>query len=386
MCVVNRRTHSFRSSQLAFTLVELLVVIAIIGILVALLLPAVQAAREAARRTECKNNLKNAGLAMQNFTNTHKFFPFGGTLPGAQIENYLADTGTVANPDNRVGPPNGPTKQGLSWMYQILPFIEQNTVKQIVQMDQLQGNAISIFNCPSRRSNVVLNGRFALTDYAAVTAGPSRTQLGSVNYDTFLASLREQDYGKPGNHRELSQSFWGCPACAEAQPTALQKKNFERRGDFFGFPGVIQRSDWRADSSLPAGGVALGWGTKITFAKISDGSSNTMVAAEKVVPTEIAQSGGGPGDDRGWADGWDCNSCRTSIIPPMSDSSVNEPDVRSSGACSRDYDYALGSAHASVFQAVFADGSVHSLSYDIDQESLNQLGNRQDGEVIQADF
>ena len=70
-------SHSAPPSM-AFTLVELLVVIAIIGIFVALLLPAIQAAREAARRTQCKNNLKNIGLAIANFENTNKVFPTGG--------------------------------------------------------------------------------------------------------------------------------------------------------------------------------------------------------------------------------------------------------------------------------------------------------------------
>lgn len=91
-----------KRSRRAFTLIELLVVIAIIAILIALLLPAVQQAREAARRTECKNKMKQLGLALHNYHDTYNVFPMSYTTDG------IFDVRT----------------RGRSWMIGILPYIE----------------------------------------------------------------------------------------------------------------------------------------------------------------------------------------------------------------------------------------------------------------------
>ena len=126
---------------MAFTLVELLVVIAIIGILVALLLPAIQAAREAARRTQCKNQLKQIGLAIHHHLDTYRVFPTGGAGPDVHIEDYVSG-----------GKPFGPDKQGLNWTYQILTYLEEGAIHGIVTQAQLQTAVVPLYVCPSRRS------------------------------------------------------------------------------------------------------------------------------------------------------------------------------------------------------------------------------------------
>jgi len=116
--------EKFRTRRQAFTLIELLVVIAIIAVLIALLLPAVQQAREAARRTQCKNNLKQMGLAFHNYESTHGMFPpaltalyssGSGSVWGANVGEGIATT----------GPEDG---NFHAWPEYVLPFIDQGNL------------------------------------------------------------------------------------------------------------------------------------------------------------------------------------------------------------------------------------------------------------------
>ncbi len=149
-----------RSSHEGFTLVELLVVIAIIGVLVALLLPAVQAAREAARRMQCANNLKQIGLAAQNFHDTYLFLP----------PAFIGD-----NSDTASG--NG---GWATWGALILPFAEGTNqfskwdlrYRVVDQPAEAYQAKVKMYFCPSRLPHVLSINDFknpggSLSDYAA---------------------------------------------------------------------------------------------------------------------------------------------------------------------------------------------------------------------------
>ena len=138
---------STHRGRMAFTLVELLVVITIIGILIALLLPAVQAAREAARRAQCQNNLKQLGLALQNYHSQNQIFP-----PSAHWNPPTAANLQATN--------NAQLSE--NWVIMILPFLEQQALYDAFDRNRYttdavhlaaRGTRLSMLMCPSDAYN-----------------------------------------------------------------------------------------------------------------------------------------------------------------------------------------------------------------------------------------
>jgi hypothetical protein len=282
--------------------------------LVALLLPAVQAAREAARRMQCRNNLKQMGLGLLNHESSLRIFPTAGDTPWPELENYLTPSGR----------PFGPDRQGMGWAFQILPYLENKSAYSSSSQAVVEMICIPIYACPTRPNNRQGGGR-VLMDYA---------------------SAQPSDVDKINN--SIEDTFWN-----GAHFNVPHGKSYK---------GVLVRTNYDRLASPPC---SAGSTPPTQLKHIVDGSSHTMVLGEKRLKPQNYKSGDWY-DDRGWTDGFDPDCVRSTTMTPEKD--LNTDDVA----------YMFGSAHSSIMNAVFADGAVHSISYDIDRVIFNCLGNRED--------
>jgi prepilin-type processing-associated H-X9-DG protein len=292
-------------------LIELLVVIAIIALLMALLLPAVQKVREAANKMRCGSNLKNIGLAIHNFTNDYNRFPNGGTDWWYGIE-YGGTT------------PRQVPWQTVGWLYQILPYVEQDALYNQFSNDAW-GSAgitsrtpVNVYFCPSRRPPGVSPNGKAMNDYASAVPGV----------------LPEWSYPRLPNPGDVGPFQWG---------------------DGFDHQGIISRNH------------PNGRDVKITFAAIIDGTSNTIMVSEKWLRPD-RYLGNDWMDNEGWCSGWDPDTVRmTGGVTPKQDFIWLEARDRPKyGHGEWEQGFGFGSAHPGGINTMFGDGSCRNIPYTVD--------------------
>jgi len=233
-----------------FTLVELLVVIAIIGVLVALLLPAVQAAREAARRAHCANNLKQIGLAVQNYESSEKRLPVQRTLV-CSVKHV-----------NSKGPGN---EEHRSWIFALLPHLEQQALYG--QMDKTKSGLDGTVNASGVTNRSLLQRNLSAvmcpSDPTVATPQVGADEASTDMYDHWYSEgieLGQTNYcANAGDHPpgfgHPGSRGWGQMTFSPCDPVKAIPADDVR--------GVITRSGWSA-----------------RFKDISDGLSNTFIAGE----------------------------------------------------------------------------------------------------------
>jgi prepilin-type N-terminal cleavage/methylation domain-containing protein/prepilin-type processing-associated H-X9-DG protein len=346
---------AWRERRFGFTLVELLVVIAIIGILIALLLPAVQSAREAARRTQCKNHLKQIGLAILNYETQKGELPPGtflgeGSSWSAYILPYLEEGQAFA--DLRIGDNDDFNSQWASSSQ----YDDVADLGELYQNIRLVETVISSFRCPS--ANLMEHHTDQSSDGWWVMKRAPASYLGVVS------GLQTRQH-----------PVWRM----RIQRYPPQNPNYE------GVDGVLVGID--KDEDVKYGNIPL--------RKITDGTSKTAMVGEAIHDTETEELWGMEKEpaDGNRADHWHGGSDDIDTSPHMDLSEFLGStgvgiNLASDPTKNRDYctrpdspecqalQLSFGSAHTGGVQMVFVDGHVELIEEEIDPLVWSDYGTR----------
>jgi prepilin-type N-terminal cleavage/methylation domain-containing protein/prepilin-type processing-associated H-X9-DG protein len=357
-----------------FTLIELLVVIAIIAILIALLLPAVQSAREAARRTQCVNNLKQIGLALHNYHQTHNVFAMGCS---SGMWDFV--------PDYNV-------KQNLSVHALILPFLEQTQIYNAInfnwgcedsttvlcyQINQTGTNArVDTFLCPSDpRAGVPDHNNTTNTNnyYASVGTTMTWGLIGNQAPYQNINSATATSINMPSTGLFTWQASYGIQHCIDGTSNTIA----------FSEAAVGYQSEQPKQRLIGLQGVQIPFTSMLFDARLD------LVTTQSVIQMcNDAYNSGNSGFidlQRGenWAHGSMAMAMFNTIVPPNAYNDTWTHCGRN--ASSRAVFSNADSYHPGGVNTLMGDGSVRFIKDSVNQLTWMALGTRNGGEVISSD-
>lgn len=334
----------FFKSKSGFTLIELLVVIAIIAILVALLLPAVQQAREAARRSQCKNNLKQLGLALHNYHDTHSVFP-PGAITVRSVPRTACGTSSAACQDANVWCNTSPnaTTNGAPWTVMILPYLEEAARYESYNFNQTLSHS---FTSQAGTTSPNYNLWYAqVTKYQC----PSDPSSGNgVNNSNYFGVMGGGDLGQGGVScmgANNSVRFYNNGILHVNSSTRMRDITDGTSNTF-----LVGESRYMLTESGSTSTYYLGWGSSIRFGSSNTYPNTAALAAAYQAINSRAGSGG---------------------VKPASGS-----DVRNFAG------NMFGSEHTGGCQFLMGDGGVRFVSQNMNESTYRNLGIRNDGQVL----